>query len=158
MPVSRWKKFKNALLRCVILAGFPLLAWAAYSFTTDAYKFWKHGIAKPAEIVALERTSSFRGGTHYYYQLEMDGEPVVAQLRVCLRIGKTVSVLTLPDEPGNVVLGTEQSTWFELYSRSVGGELMGVVTLATFVFMLVCGPMTVVQLIREPHAILDQED
>ena len=39
------------------MAGFPLLIWAAYDSTTEAYDFWKHGIAKPAKVIALTGSS-----------------------------------------------------------------------------------------------------
>ena len=159
MAISRWKKFKNVFLYCLILAGFPLLAWVAYSYTTEAYQYWKYGIEKPAKVVALDRTSSSsRGGTSYYYQLEIDGKPVVERFRVRLPVGKTVSVLALPDEPDNVVLGTKESTWFELYSYSLGSSFMGAATLVMFAFMLVWGPNAFVLMIRNRHAIFDSEE
>ena len=134
------------------------MIWAGYSSTTEAYKYWKHGVEKPAKVVSLDHTGgSARGGTNHYYELEIDGRSIVERFRVRLPVGKTVSVLTLVDEPDKVVFGTKESTWFDLYSYGIGGQFMGTLTLAMFAFMTIFGPWVFVQFIKARHAILDQE-
>ena len=120
------------------------MIWAGYSLATEAYDFWKHGVAKPAKVIALDHTNRTRGGTIYYYELEIDGETIVERFRVRLPVGKTVSVLTLPDKPNEVMPGSRESTWFDLYSYSIGGKFIGVLSLAMFGFMIIWGPKALV--------------
>lgn len=140
------------------MGGFPLLIWAGYSLTTEAYDFWKYGLAKPAKVIALDHTGgSSRGGTIYYYELEIDETRIVEGFRVKLPVGKSVSVLTLPNKPDEIVLGTEESTWFDIYAYGIGGKMTGVLTLATFGFMIICGPWGFMIFLKGRRAFLDQD-
>ncbi|ACR10689.1 hypothetical protein TERTU_1775 [Teredinibacter turnerae T7901] len=151
------KKIWNWFIYLFILAGFPLLAWAGYYLVADTYNFWKNGIEKQALVIELDRTSSSgKGGTTYYYKLEIDSLQLVEGFRVRLPIGKYVSVLTLPNDPGKVTPGTESSGLYEIYKYEMGSDLMVVLSLGMFVFMAIYGPSTFVTLLKSRDKIINQ--
>ncbi len=151
------KKIWNWFLYLIILVGFPVLAWAGYSLTIDTYMFWKHGIEKKAEIIALDHTSSSgKGGTTYYYQLSIEEDSLIEGFRYKLPVGKYVSVLTLPSNPEKITLGHENSSLFEIFSYSIGGDIMAVLVIGMFVFMIIYGPSTLVQLLKSRKTFIDQ--
>ena len=153
------KKLWNGFMWLLILSGFPLLAWSGYYLASETYAFWRHGVEKSALVVALDRISTApKGGTTFYYKIEVDGRRMLKPFRVRLPEGKNISVLVLPDDPDNVMPGTRNSSLFEIFSASIGGDLLAVLVLCMFAFMLLAGPQALVAVIKLRREIIDRPD
>lgn len=151
------KKIWNWLLYLFLLAGFPLLIWAGIYLAKDTYIFWKHGIEKNAEIIALDHTSgSGRGGTTYYYEIQIDENRLIEGFSNRLPVGKSVTVLTLPGSPEKISLGKQDSSLFEIFSYSIGSQFMAVLILGTYFFMVIYGPSTLFTILRGRNKFINQ--
>ncbi|WP_129778343.1 ABC transporter permease [Peristeroidobacter soli] len=149
------KKLWNGFIWLFVLSGFPLLVWAGFGLASETYAFWRYGTEKVARVVALDHTSRApKGGTTFYYLIEIDGHRFVKDFRVRLPEGGEVAVLSLPEDPNNVVIGTSKSTAFEIFSYSIGGKVWAVLVLAMFCFMIWAGPKALVAWIKARREII----
>jgi hypothetical protein len=137
----------------VVLAGFPLVAWAGVSLAADTYSFWRHGVEKRAHVISLDHTTAAKGGSTFYYRVEVDGHSFVKGFRIKLVEGRDVSVLALPNEPDKITPGTSASGPFEIYALSIGGNGNAVLTIAMFLFMAFAGPRAMLVWIRSRRLI-----
>jgi hypothetical protein len=138
----------------LVLSGFPLLAWAAIYLTADTYSFWRHGVEKRAHVVSLDHFITGKGGSTFYYRVEVDGRSFVKDFRVKLPEGQDVSVLALPNEPEQIIPGTSSSGAFEIYSMSIGGRGLAVLTIAMFLYMAFAGPKAMLEWIKNRRKII----
>ncbi|QKX16503.1 ABC transporter permease [Microbulbifer sp. YPW1] len=151
------KKIWNWFLYLFLLAGFPLLIWAGLYSAKDTYIFWKYGIEKNSEIIALDHTSrSGRSGTTYYYELQIDENRLIEGFSYSLPVGKSVPVLTLPENPEKISLGKQDSSLFEIFSYSIGGQFRALLVLGTYLFMAIYGPSTLVTILRDRNKFINQ--
>ena len=128
----------NWFLYLFILAGFPILLWAGYTLSVDTYSYWKHGIEKEADVINSDHTSRSKSSTTNYYELEIDNQRKIVGFSYRLPIGKTITVLTLPNKPDKVTLGNSKSSLFELFSNSMGGRHNGSVSNRHVCFYVLC--------------------
>lgn len=150
------KKFWNGFIWLFVLAGFPLLVWAGFGLASETYAFWRYGIEKTAHVVALDHTSrTQKGGSTFYYIVEIEGRRLVKDFRVRLPEGGDVAVLSLPEDPDNVTLGNSKSSPFEIFSYSIGGNVMAALVLAMFCFLIWAGPMAFVAWIKARREIIN---
>jgi hypothetical protein len=147
------KNVLNGLIYAMILAGFPLLAWSGYSLATDTYALWTRGVEKHASVLSLDGGFTGRGGSTFDYTIEMDGRKTHQEFRRRLSVGDTISLLVIPGEPGTVALGNRASSPFSIFSSLVGGDLIAVMVLAMFAFMIVATPSTLWLFIKGRKAI-----
>ena len=132
-------KLVPALLLLIFLfVGSLVIMYAGAHVATEAYEFWKHGIEAEATVLSLDDIYHGRGGNTYYYKLAIQDEEVVDGFSYELTVGDTVTVLVLPETPGQVALGDEESSLFEIFSSMAGGWFMAVlvVVLEVFVFVM----------------------
>lgn len=139
-----------------ILIVSLLLGWVFYSSMADAYKFWQYGVEKNVSVVALDHISKGnRGPTTYYYELSIDNYSVVEGFRYELPVGVSVTVLTLPNDKTKVSLAKPGSGPFQIYSYSVGGNVMAFINLITFVTFFFLLPYSVIQLLKSRRKSFD---
>jgi hypothetical protein len=151
------KKIWNWFIFLFILAGFPILAWAGYALAVDTYMFWKHGVEKKAEVIALDHTSSSRkGGTTYYYELNIEDNRLVEGFSYKLPVGEYIAVLTLPNSPDKVTLGHKNSSLFEIFSYSIGGDIMALLVISMFIFMVFYGPSALIEVLKAREKWINQ--
>jgi hypothetical protein len=137
------------------MSGFPILAWAGLSLAHDTYAFWRYGVEKNARVVALDHTSRTKGGTTFYYLIEVDGRRFVKDFRVRLPEGNDISVLALPEDPEQVTIGNRNTNAFEIFAYSIGGDVMAVLVLVMFCLMIWFGPRTFVALLKARRQMID---
>jgi hypothetical protein len=152
------RRIWNGFIWLLLLAGFPLLAWAGISMAWETYSFWRYGVEKSAHVVALDHTSSAgKGGTTFYYAIEMDGRKSVESFRVRLPVGGDIGVLTLPDDPTRLTPGTRRSSAFEIFAYSIGGPVMAVLVITMYVFLIFAGPKALVAVIKLRREVFDMK-
>jgi hypothetical protein len=150
------KKLWNGFLWLLVLAGFPLVIWAGFSLATETYGFWRYGIEKTARVIELDRSATVpKGGTTHHYLIEIDGRRFVHSFRMRLPVGKDVAVLSMPQDLHNLTLGNSESSAFEIFSYSIGGDVMAVAVIATYCLMIWAGPAALVAWIKLRRQILD---
>jgi hypothetical protein len=131
----------------VVLVGMPLIILSEYSLSLESYRLWKYGVAKRALVVSLDHADwVFRGGTTYWYRVNMDGKEITAPFRVRLPEGKFVPLLVLPEKANEPALGSRTSSFFEIYSYSMGGKVIGALSLMMSVFVVCWSPMLIRQI------------
>jgi hypothetical protein len=138
----------------LVLAGFPLLAWAVVYLSADTYSFWRHGVEKRAHVISLDHFTGGKGGYIFYYRVEVDGRTFVKDFRMKLPEGEDVRVLALPNEPEQITLGTSSSGAFEIYAMSIGGRGIAVLTIAMFLFVAFVGPKAMLEWIKNRRKII----
>jgi hypothetical protein len=150
------QKLWNGFIWLLVLAGFPIIVWAGFSLASETYAFWRYGIEKTARVVGLDHTSRMhKGGTAFHYVIEVDGRRFVKSFQMRLQEGKDVAVLSLPQDPDNVTLGNSESSAFEIFSYSIGGDVLAVGVLATFCLVIWAGPAALVAWIKGRRQIID---
>ncbi|MEM1263530.1 MAG: ABC transporter permease [Pseudomonadota bacterium] len=143
MTLPLRKKIRNWFFYLLMMVGFPLLAWAGYTSISEAYQYSSHGVERSALVMSLiDKTSSTRGGTSYYYELNIEGSVVERRFRKKLTVGNTVTLLEVRDRPGEFQIGRADSSFFDIYSynNGNGGRAVGGLILSMFAFMTVVGP------------------
>ncbi|MBB5040495.1 DUF3592 domain-containing protein [Prosthecobacter dejongeii] len=131
---ERWtSKLGNFLLCLGLLVGFPLmLAGLGYSVWRH-YDLLHHGIEKRVLVLGLDRTTyAPKGGATYDYRLEVDGRRFTQGFRTQLPIGHQVTMLASPTNPRDLTPGSRNSTWFELFSATLGGRWLTLAVLVGF--------------------------
>ena len=134
------------LLFC--LFGFVVLVWACITHLWETYSFWRYGVAKSAHVVALDHTSRSKSSVTYYYAIEIEGRGSTHGFPCRLSLDNDVAVLTLPNDPAQVILGDEHSNAFEIFASPLGSKVMAVLVIALYVLVLVAPPMMLVAWIR----------
>ena len=131
-PMNTWT---TRFVWLLVLSGVPIMIWAEVSIAENTYRFWKHGVAKQALVVALDQNVFVpRGGTMFYYRIQIDGRETTAIFRLRLPEGKFVPVLVLPDNPSEIALGRKDSSLFEIFEYSIGGKVYAVLSLISAIF------------------------
>jgi hypothetical protein len=139
----------------IFTVGYLLLTWAACYLGNSTYMLWKHGVEERVLVVSLAETSStYRGGTTFYYNIELGGKRMEKAFPLQLPIGKYISVLTLPGSPDVVELGDKESSLFAIFSNQLGGTVIGLLVLSMFCFMIVMAPKSFRQLWEERPSFL----
>ncbi len=137
------------------MASYALLAWAGYYLVETTYMLWRHGVEKTAHVASLSRTSSgAKGGTTFYYNLVIDGAVRQHGFRASLPVGGDVIVLTIPDQPDTLEVGTRDSTIFELWCTQLGGPITGALVLGMFAYMTATAPKNFRMLFEQRPRIL----
>jgi hypothetical protein len=130
--------------------------WAGFNLASETYAFWRYGIEKTARVVALDHTSrALKGGTTFYYVIEIERHRFVKDFRVRLPEGRDVAVLSLPQDPDNLTIGNSKSSAFEIFSYSIGGKVWATLVLAMFCLVILAGPKTLIAWIRARRQIID---
>jgi hypothetical protein len=135
------QRFWRYQLLLVVPVGFILLAWTAVWMATETRDFRRHGVARIAQVVAIDRvTSGGKTGTSYHYRLRIDGVEIAAPLRRRFAVGESVPVLTIPGERGRIIQGDANSSLFAIYREVVGGDVIAFSFPPLLAFMILIGP------------------
>jgi hypothetical protein len=150
------KKLGNGVIWLLVPAGAVLLAWVAFRLASETYAFSRYGVEKTAHVLALDHVSrSTKGGNTFYYFLEMDGRRFVKDFRGRLPEGRSVSVLSLPHDPTQVILGTNKSSTFDIFSGLIGGHVMAVLAILLYGLLAWAGPSALVEWFRKRRQIIN---
>lgn len=125
----------------------------AYFSAADSYMFWKNGDEKTAEIISLSDTKKRNFIT---YELAIENVRVDAEFAFKLPVGKRIKVLTLPGNPMKVALGTKESNLYQIFSYSIGGNFMAILTICVFGAGIICTPFVLPELIKKRREFIEQ--
>lgn len=152
-------KLRNWFFFLLMISGFPIFYWASYSLIIDSYSFWKYGSEEKGKVIALDSISgTSKSGITYYYEIEFHGKRMVDGFRLKLPINKTLTFLVLKDGINKITLGNKNSSFYELFSYSVGGNFFATLFLGLFTFMLITGPPAFYLLIKNWRVIIELSD
>jgi hypothetical protein len=129
------KKLWEILLWLITLSTLFLFVGAGYYLASETYCFWKYGIEKSALVGALDHThGSAKGGTTFFYTLQIGDERITQGFRVQLPEGEKIAILALPNK---VTPGTKNSSLFEIFSKSFGGDFIALIIIGMIASMIV---------------------
>ncbi|HEX5056559.1 MAG TPA: ABC transporter permease [Gammaproteobacteria bacterium] len=149
---------KLRIIWLVVLTGFPLLAWTAYHEASQTYRFWRYGIEKTMNVVALDhKIRAYKAGARYYYDVEIAGRRMIKEFGFSLPVGKNITVLAMPDEPEKITPGTRNSSLFEIFSCSNGGDLRAILVIGAYCFMVFAAPIILSALIKMRREIINAD-
>jgi hypothetical protein len=144
------RPWTSRVIWLLILLGIPLIFWAGCELGSSSYRFWKHGIAKRALVISLDHADYvYKGGLTYWYRIDIEGREITAPFRVRLPEGVYVPILVLPEEMDAPAIGSKTSSLFDIYAYSVGGKVMGALSIVMFVFFTCYSPMLLRQIWRK---------
>jgi hypothetical protein len=138
------QRFWRYLLLISVPVGCILLAWAAVWMAVETWDFGRHGVARTAEVVALDHVSGGgKIGTSYHYRLRVDGAGITAKLRHHFDVGETIPILSIPRRPDRIIVGRSDSSLFEIYREVAGGNALAFTFPPLLVFMILYGPRAI---------------
>jgi hypothetical protein len=141
------QRFWRYLLLVIVPAGFILLLWAAGVMVMQTVDFRRNGVARTAEVLALDRvTTGGKAGTSYHYRLRADGDEIPAELRHRFAVGEAVPILVIPGEPDNIIVGRADSSIFAIYREVAGGAAL--IFPPVLLLMILFGPRMLRELWR----------
>ena len=148
-PTRNVNRERNVLIFLLILAvGLPLFAWSGYSLARDTYALWTRGVDKHASIVSLDGILTGKAGTRFDYTVEIDGKRSHHEFFTRLRIGATVDVLIVPDDPHTMALANKLSSPFAIFATLIGGNFTATMVLVMFVFVIITTPAALWRVIK----------
>jgi len=129
------------------------MLWLVYSLSIDTYMFWKNGVQKKAEVIGL----NYEGKYNFHnYEVKIDGNHINVEFAYELSIGKNYNVLTIPEKPEKVTLGTKNSSLYKIFSYSVGGNFMAILQIIVFGGLLLVTPTTLIGMVKKRRDFLEQ--
>lgn len=147
-----WIGFRFLLL-CTAFILVPI--GAAGYLAWDTYTYWKHGVEKEARVLALDHVSgTSKGGSNYYYRIEIDGRRSMQPFRMELPVGESIPVLVLPGDPDSLTPGSRRSSPLDLFSYSMGGRSLALLTLGVLALLILASPYTLRNLIRYARKLM----
>jgi hypothetical protein len=140
---------RNVPIFLLILAvGLPLFAWSGYSLARDTYALWTRGVDKHASIISLDGILTGKAGTRFDYTIEIDGKKSHHEFLTRLRIGETVDLLIVPDDPHTMALANKLSGPYAIFAALIGGVFTATMVLVVFVFVIIATPATLWRVIK----------
>ena len=130
------KPIPTLLFLVAMFVGCVVVIYAGVHGAAEAYAFWKYGIESEATVLSLDDIYHGRGGKTYYYKLAVLDEEYIDGFSYELSIGDTITVLVLPESPGQVALGDEESSLFEIFSLMVGGWIWAILIVVFELFLV----------------------
>jgi hypothetical protein len=140
---------RNVLIFLLILAvGLPPFAWSAYSLSRHTYALWTRGVDKHASIISLDGILTGKAGTRFDYTIEIDGKRSRHEFFTRLRIGETVGVLIVPDDPHTMALANKLGGPFAIFAALTGGYFTAIMVLVVYAFVTIATPVMLWRVIK----------
>ena len=149
-----WKLVEYAF----VITSFPIAYVAGYVIVSDIVFFWQHGVEKQAIVKSLEQT---RYGTrsfyyNYDYRFEIDGKEFSRTFSIELPVGESVTVLVSPTDSGDFILGSSDDYLFELFSLYIGGTVITIIVIVTYLLIIYATPWYIKRLIWHKGKLYDE--
>ena len=149
-----WKRVEYAF----VITSIPIAYLAGYFMVSSIVFYWQHGIEKQAIVKSLERA---RHGTRsffisYDYRFEIDGKEFSRSFAIELPVGESVTVLVSPTDSGDFILGSSDDYLFELFSLSLGGTVITIIVIVTYIFIIYATPWYIKRLIWHKGKLYDE--
>lgn len=153
LPKTNTKR--HVILLSIMLIGYPLLLHACYSEFSKALFYAKEGIPQEARVVKLERTEFiYKGGTNYYYLLNINGELSRQSFYVRYKKGQVFPVLISPLNSNEMVIGSKKDDFIDIFRNEIGmGRWMAIASIILFIWCFVYSPKMIYEMLFKPDDI-----
>jgi hypothetical protein len=134
----------------ICVTGVILLVWSAFSFASHALFLSRHGVQKSARVLNFHSVTTGRGGSTFYYFVEIDGVPREHGFRHKLREGSVIPLLASPSDPNDFEIGRVGDSAFDVFAHQIGSRVFAYIFLVFYpFFFFVLLPISVWALWRE---------
>lgn len=118
----------------VCIVGVIVLAWSAFSFASRALFLSQHGVQKWGRVLKFRSVTTGRGGSTFYYFVEIDGVPRDHGFPHRVREDSVIPLLASPTDPDDFEIGHVGDSPFDVFAHQIGSRFFAYVFLVFYPF------------------------